>query len=84
MFFRFPNFRELFMRKNHFGNEQASDRENRPVASRRDARVEPAHDTSGSTCESRFNAAGDFCGCSLVRFPWSSSIPERKERLLVD
>ena len=48
-----------------------------PAALKRDARVEPlvkcsvflAHYTSGLTCTSRFNAAGDFRARSLVRFP---------------
>ena len=49
------------------------------MAWKRDARVEPAHYTSGSTRESRFEAVGDFRARSLVRFLRSSSIHGRKE-----
>ena len=45
-------FMNYFMDKNPFGNEQGSDRENRPVAWKRDLRVVPAHYPSDSTRKS--------------------------------
>ena len=64
-----------FMDKNHFGNEKGSDRENRPVAWKRDARVDTAHTLAVRHARHVSTHQAIF---AVAR------IPEQKERLLVD